>query len=325
MNTLLETIVGRMSGMAEGGELLSRSEANELALLPASDTLDMISAAGVARALYAPSFFNCGIINAKSGKCPENCAFCAQSAHHDTDAPIYPFVSEETLMKKAEEAARAGAVRFGIVTSGTALTERDVEPLCRAVERIVKEVGIAVCGSLGMLTPERAQIYREAGMTRYHHNLETAESYFPHICTTHAYEEDKASVRAAKAAGMEVCSGGIIGLGESWEQRVELAFTLKELDVDSIPLNFLNAIAGTRLEVMPRLSPQEALRSIALFRLIHPRKNILIAGGRSHVLQEWQSWLYAAGANGMMIGNYLTTTGASFEADHAMMHTLGVM
>ena len=233
-------------------------------------------------------------------------------------------MDEETLLRKAAEAAAHGTRRFGIVVSGTMLGEADVEPLCRAVERIVRETGMSVCGSLGILTKERAVCYREAGITRYHHNLETAESYFPNICTTHAYAEDVQSLRVAREAGLEVCSGGIIGLGESLEQRVELACTLAELDVDSIPLNFLNAIAGTRLEHMPRLAPEEALRAIALFRVMNPDKDLLIAGGRGHVLGAWQSWLYAAGANGMMIGDYLTTSGAAFEADLSMMRTLGV-
>ena len=324
MDTLLDAVLHRLSTV-EHGPLLSRSEAEAFLRLPESSTPDMLSVAGAVRAARSPAFFNCGILNAKSGRCPENCAFCAQSAHHETGAPVYPFVRQDVILQKAAEAARHGVRRFSLVVSGTMLDEKDVEPLCRAVERIIAETGMSVCGSLGILTPERAACYREAGVTRYHHNLETAESFFPNICTTHAYERDVESLRAARAAGMEVCSGGIIGLGESREQRAELAWTLAELGVDSVPINFLNAIPGTRLEHMPRLAPQEALRTIALFRIMHPGRDILIAGGRSHVLGEWQSWLYAAGANGLMIGDYLTTSGAAFEADLAMMRTLGVV
>ncbi len=324
MDTLLVAVLHRL---AEGctGPLLSRSEAEAFAGLPHAATPDMLAVAGAVRAAQAPRFFTCGIINAKSGRCPEDCAFCAQSSHHETSAPVYPFVNQDVLLRKAEEAGKAGVSRFSIVVGGTMLGEQDVEPLCRAVERIIRETGVAVCASLGMLTPERAVIYRQAGITRYHHNLETAASYFPRICSTHAYEEDIASIRAARTAGMEVCSGGIIGLGESPEQRVELACTLEELGVDSIPLNFLHAIPGTRLEHRPPLAPEEALRAIALFRILHPTKDILIAGGRGHVLGGWQSWIYAAGANGMMVGDYLTTTGASGKADLTMMRTLGVM
>ncbi len=323
MDALLSVILHRL-GESVSGPLLSRREAEEFLRLPSSSTLDMLSVAGTVRAVRAPSFFNCGIVNAKSGRCPENCAFCAQSAHHETGAPVYPFVDQDTLLRKAELAASHGTKRFSLVVSGTMLGEDDVEPLCCAVRRIIRETGMSVCGSLGILTPERAARYRDAGITRYHHNLETAESFFPRICTTHLYAKDVESLRVARAAGMEVCSGGIIGLGESLEQRAELAWTLAELDVDSIPLNFLNAIKGTRLENMPRLAPEEALRAVALFRIMNPSKDLLIAGGRSHVLGEWQSWLYAAGANGMMTGDYLTTSGAAFEADLTMMRTLGV-
>lgn len=323
MDSLLRTIICRLDGTGNA-PLLSRAEAEDFISLPSSSTADMLAVAGAVRAMYAPAFFNCGIINAKSGRCPENCAFCSQSAHHETGAAVYPFVGKEVLLQKAAKAAAHGAKRFGIVVSGTMLSESNVEPLCRAVEAIIQETGLAVCASLGLLTPERAAMYRNAGITRYHHNLETARSFFPHICTTHEYDSDISTLIAARSAGMELCSGGVIGLGESRAQRVELACTLAEIGVDSIPINFLNAIKGTRLENMPKLSPQEALRSIALFRIMHPSKDILIAGGRAHVLGEWQSWLYAAGANGMMTGDYLTTQGASFEADFALMHTLGV-
>ena len=225
MDSLLETILRRLPGAGKA-PLLSRSEAEAFVSLPSSSTADMLAVAGAVRAMCAPDFFNCGIVNAKSGRCPENCAFCAQSAHHETGSAVYPFVGQETLLQRAAEAASHGTKRFSIVVSGTMLGEADVEPLCRAVESIIRETGMAVCGSLGLLTPERARMYREAGMTRYHHNLETARSFFPHICTTHEYDDDVSSLAAAREAGMEVCSGGIMGLGESRAQRVELACTL---------------------------------------------------------------------------------------------------
>ena len=329
MIPVLSLVLHRLTGVEKPvpgvSPLVTEEEACRILELPSSDTLDILAVAGAVRAASAPSFFNCGIVNARSGRCPEDCAFCAQSASHDTGVSVYPLLDGEALLRKAEDARKGGARRFGIVTSGTSLPDHDVDPLCRAVERIVRELGMEVCGSLGMLTPERARCYREAGMTRYHHNLETSASFFPHICTTHRYEEDMASVRAAASSGMEVCSGGIIGLGESPKQRVELAFTLAELGVDSIPINFLHAIPGTRLEHMPRLHPEEALRTLAVFRLIHPSRDILVAGGRAHVLGEWQSWLYAAGANGMMVGDYLTTRGETFSVDHTWMHALGVV
>ncbi len=328
MNSLLRTVLARLADeqtrLDGPSPLVTEPEALSLAELPAGDTLDLIAVGGAVRAAMSPSFFNCGIVNAKSGACPEDCAFCAQSAHYRTKVPVYPFVSEDILVERAARARESGDIRFGIVTSGRELDEKDVDRLCRATERIIQETGISVCGSLGILSPERAQRYAEAGMTRYHHNLETARSYFPRICTTHAYSEDTESLRAARNAGMQVCSGGILGLGESRAQRVELAFTLAGLGVDSIPVNFLNAIPGTPLENMPKLPPQEALRSIALFRIVNPARDILIAGGRSHVLGSWQSWLYAAGANGMMTGDYLTTAGAEADFDAELMRTLGI-
>ncbi len=323
MHSLLSTVMERIAGRRPGA-LLSAAEALEFVNLPETETLGMLAVGGLARDVWRAGSFTCGIINAKSGRCPENCAFCAQSAHYRTGSPVYPLADADTLLRRAEELAAAGALRYGIVTSGTALSEKDLDSLCVAVERIVREVGIHVCGSLGQLTPERARRLREAGMTRYHHNLETAASHFSAICSTHAYEEDLDTVRIARAAGLRVCSGGILGLGESRAQRVELAQTLAGLDVNSIPLNFLNAIAGTPLEKMPPLPPMEALRSIALFRLMHPTRDILVCGGRAHVLGNWQSWIFAAGANGMMTGNYLTTAGNAFDGDNAMLATLGL-
>lgn len=304
--------------------LVAREEALVLAMLPQNRNLDILSLASAARTAFAPTFFTCAIINAKSGLCAENCAFCAQSAHHNAQIAVYPFVDEYTILQKAESAARAGVRRFGIVASGTSIAEKNIVPLCRAVEKIISQTGLSICASLGLASLERARKFKDAGISRYHHNLETAASYFSNICSTHAYEKDIATVKAAKAAGLEVCCGGILGLGENWEQRVELAFTLAELNVDSIPINFLNAIPGTRLENMPKLRSAEALRAVGIFRLINPSRDILVAGGRTHVLGELQSWIYAAGANGLMTGDYLTTSGPGFIKDQDMLRDLGV-
>lgn len=323
MDSLLVDIAGRIASGVE--PLLSPSEALRLAHLPASATLDILSVAGLARAARKPAAtFTCGIINAKSGRCPENCAFCAQSAHYRTDAPVYPLHDAETLLRRAEELAEANVDRFGIVTSGTALSGRDLDELCEAAARIRREVPISLCASLGLLTPERAVRLREAGFTSYHHNLETSASHFPAICTTHDYEQDLETVRVAKAAGFRVCSCGIFGLGETWEQRIELARTLEELGVDSLPLNFLNPIPGTPLGDSPLLPPAEALRTVALMRLLHPARDVLICGGRAKTFGNWQSWVFAAGANGIMTGNYLTTKGCAFCDDAEMLAALGL-
>ena len=323
MDSLLVGIAGRIASGVE--PLLSPSEALRLAHLPDSATLDILSVAGLTRAARKPdAAFTCGIINAKSGRCPENCAFCAQSAHYRTDAPVYPLHDAETLLRRAEELAEANVDRFGIVTSGTALNDRDLDALCEAAARIRREVPISLCASLGLLTPERAVRLREAGFTSYHHNLETSASHFPAVCTTHAYEQDLETVRVAKAAGFRVCSCGIFGLGETWEQRIELALTLDGLGVDSLPLNFLNPIPGTPLGDSPLLPPAEALRVVALMRLLSPSRDVLICGGRAKTFGNWQSWVFAAGANGIMTGNYLPTKGCAFCDDAEMLATLGL-
>ncbi len=267
--------------------------------------------------------FTCAIINAKSGACSEDCAFCAQSIYHKTKIKIYPLIKTEEILKKAEQMKKSGATRFSIVTSGKRPTKRELERISEAIYQIKEKVGIMTCASLGILDKESAIMLKEAGLERYHHNLETSRSFFPNICTTHAYEEDIETVKIAKQVGLKVCSGGIIGLGEGWKHRIELALTLKELNVDSIPINFLNPIAGTKLQNMPLLSPYEALKAVAIFRIINPEKDITICGGRERVLGELQDKVFSAGANGIMIGNYLTTKGRSIKEDMEMIRRYG--
>ncbi len=270
------------------------------------------------------TIFTCAIINAKSGACPEDCAFCAQSAHHKTEIDVYPLVSEDRIVRMAEEMKKSGATRFSIVTSGNRLKDREIESVANTIRLIREKVEIRVCASLGMLDENMARILKDAGLDRYHHNLETAKSFFPNICTTHAYEEDIETLWVAKNVGLKVCSGGIMGLGEGWEHRIELAFTLREIDVDSIPINFLNPIPGTRLQDMPLLAPTDALKAIAIFRIINPEKDITICGGREKVIREYQSDIFAAGANGIMIGNYLTTKGRGIKEDMEMIEKMGL-
>jgi biotin synthase len=304
---------------------ISPEDALAFAAAGAGQTLDLIACAGKIRQHFKPnSVFKCAIINAKSGMCPEDCAFCAQSAHHRTETEVYDLLSAEQLEAEGLDAAASGASHFSVVTSGTALTDRDLDTVCRVAERLKRDTRLTLCVSPGMLDTAAARKLKAAGITRYHHNLETARSYFDAICTTHSYDDDIRSLHAAKSAGMAVCSGGIFGMGESWEQRVELAFTLKELDVDSVPINFLNPIQGTRLEGRSLLAPMEALKVVALYRFIHPRKDITVCGGREVTLGDFQSWIFAAGANGLMVGNYLTTRGRNMKADMAMIRELGL-
>lgn len=262
----------------------------------------------------------CSIINAKSGRCAENCSFCAQSSHHQTNTPVYDLKSCDEIVQGAVQAEREGNHCYGIVTSGTGVNAgEEFNRITEAIERIAAETAIAPSASLGILDEVSATALAAAGCVTYHHNLETARSFFPAICTTHDYEDDVATVRLAKQSGMEVCCGGIFGLGESLEQRVELGLTLKQLDVDSVPLNFLNPIPGTPLEKNALLAPMECLRIITLFRYLLPGKRITVCGGREKNLRDFQSAIFMAGASGTMVGNYLTTTGRDQADDHQMI------
>ncbi|MBJ6723862.1 biotin synthase BioB [Geomesophilobacter sediminis] len=308
-----------------GGQSLSYEEAVRLTEVEGPQVFDLFRAASrVKEKFVGPKVHLCSIINAKSGRCAENCAFCAQSAHHTTDAPVYPLVDGAQILEQARQAEKQGSACFGIITSGTTVKGQELERILEALRQIRKETTIHPSCSLGIIDEETARALKEAGMDTYHHNLETAESFFPSICTTHEYREDVETVRAVKRAGVKVCSGGIFGMGETPAQRVEMALTLKELDVDSVPMNFLNPIEGTRLEKAANLTPMECLKTIAIYRLILPDKRITICGGREKNLRDLQSWIFFAGANGTMIGNYLTTMGRSVEVDLKMFQDLGL-
>ena len=301
---------------------ISMEDALALTRLSGDDIPDLLTCAHkITAANLQGDIFTCTIINAKSGMCSQDCAFCAQSAHHKTHVRIYPLMDEKDMTARALVMAAAGATYFSMVTSGERLTDNEIDVICAATAEIKSKTSLTVCGSLGLLTRDQAERLKKSGMTNYHHNLETAESFFPRICTTHTYAEDIETLKAATSSGMHACSGGILGLGESWEQRVELAFTLKKLGAHRIPLNFLHPIPGTRLEHQSPLSPMDALKAIALFRFIHPKTDITICGGREHTLKDYQSWIFMAGANGVMIGNYLTTQGRDMGMDLEMIDT----
>ena len=301
-------------------EAISYEDACELAHLPQSETIDLLfSAHKIKKRFKNNNTILCSIVNAKSGFCSEDCAFCAQSSHHKTEIKTYDLMQEEEMIQNAMQFKKNGATRYSMVTSGYMLTDKDIDTICRSTEAIVQKTDLTVCASLGMLTQSRARRLKEGGTSVYHHNLETARSFFDQVCTTHDYDEDIETVKLAKSSGMKACSGGILGLGETWEQRVELAFTLKDLDVDGIPINFLNPIAGTKMADRPLLAPFDALKCIALFRCINPDKDILICGGREVTLRDYQSWIMFAGASGFMIGNYLTTQGRNITMDMDML------
>jgi biotin synthase len=316
----MSKITGEMAERLFSG--IPPTPAEALAVLNARGA-DLTLVLAAAHRLREKSFGNrielCSIINAKSGRCAENCAFCAQSAHHRTNVPVYPLKPAEELVAGAVRAQEEGSHCYGIVTSGTRLEPGpELDTVLSAIREIRARTDIEPSASLGILNEKTARALAKAGCVTYHHNLETARSFFPSICTTHDYEEDVETVRLAKKAGMKVCCGGLLGLGESPEQRVEMAFTIRELDVDSVPLNFLNPIPGTPLEDAGNLTPLDCLRIIALFRFLLPEKRISVCGGREPNLRDFQSWIFMAGASGTMIGNYLTTSGRDREADLRM-------
>jgi len=268
----------------------------------------------------------CSIVNARSGGCPEDCAFCAQSTHYRTKAERYPLLPTQELVEAAQRAERSGAGEFSIVTSGRSFgREEDISSVERALQEIGRDSGgFQRCASLGRVEPQVLQRLKAAGLDCFHHNLEACRIFFPRICTTHRYNERVEMVRRIKAAGLRVCSGGIFGIGEGPEHRVALALELADLDVDSVPLNFLNPISGTPLEEADYLSPPDCLRIIAMFRLVLPARDIIVCGGREVNLRDLQSMIFWAGANGILLGNYLTTEGRSARDDLKMLADLGL-
>lgn len=308
------------------GEGLSAREALEFTALPEESIYEILAVTERVRKAHKGIEVNlCSIVNAKSGLCKEDCSFCSQSVKYNTGVSEYPMSEPGKLVEAAHRAEAAGAREFSIVTSGTKIEkERDIESLAEALKEMKGSVGMERCASLGILTREVLVRLKESGLESYHHNLETGRSFFPKVCSTHEYDDDVEVVKTAKELGFYVCSGGIFGLGEAWEDRVELASTLKELGVDSVPVNFLNPRPGTPLEGAENLTPVECLKIIALLRLMLPGKDIVICGGRDVNLRDLQSMIFAAGANGMMIGNYLTTPGRDPGADRRMIEDLGL-
>jgi biotin synthase len=268
----------------------------------------------------------CVIINAKGGLCSEDCAFCSQAATSRAEIPKYPLLDKEKLVAAAMQAAAQGAARFSLVTSGRGLTaRREQEAILAAVAAIREAAPLKVCVSLGIVGRGFLQELKAAGVFRFHHNLETAASFFPQICTSHTYEERLATIEAAKEAGLAVCAGGVLGMGETLAQRFELAQALGELEVDAIPLNFLHPLPGTGLAHRPLLTPLEALKSVAAFRIRFPERSIIICGGRQVTMRSLTPLLFAAGADSLMTGDYLTTKGQLPAADREMIEDLGLM
>lgn len=309
----------------EKNEPVDLTEALALIQLQGKDCMELFTLANHMRSKLGDRVDLCSIVNAKCGLCPEDCKFCAQSVHNDTEITPYPMMDEEEILNMAQMMEEEGAARFCIVTSGKGAQGDDFENMLGSIRRIRKETRLSVCISSGMLTKERALALKNAGATRLHHNLETSKNFFKQICTTHTYNDKIRTIEIARNAGLSVCCGGIIGLGESVQDRLELAFTLRDLDVDSVPINILNPIKGTPLYNEKPIEPLDILKTIAVFRLILPEKNIRIAGGREKNLRDLQSMCLLAGANGLLLGNYLTTRGRMPRDDITMIKDLGLV
>jgi len=276
----------------------------------------------IRRHFCANGFDICAIINGKSGRCSENCRFCAQSAHNHTGAEEYPLLGEEEILAQARKNDEQGVLRYSIVTSGKKLSDEEVDRMCGAVRRIRKETGIAVCISFGLLTEEQYRKLKEAGVTRVHNNLETSRRNFPNVCTTHSFDDKIRAIRAAQAAGLTVCSGGIMGLGETPEDRIDMALTLRELGIKSVPVNMLNPIPGTPFEHNEKLSADEMRRIVAVYRFILPKASIRLAGGRGLLGDKGRS-CFTSGANAAISGDMLTTAGITVETDRKLLGELG--
>ncbi|MBI5192498.1 MAG: biotin synthase BioB [Nitrospirae bacterium] len=296
----------------------------------------------------------CSVINARSGGCPEDCSFCSQSVYSSADITSYPLLPIDTVIEGARTAKANGATKFCLATSGNGIgSKKELDKICEFISRITNEVGINVCATLGSMTKDEMTALKSAGLARFHHNLETAEAFFPEVCTTHTYKDRIEQVRLAKNLGLSICSGGIFGIGETIEHRVDLALAIRELDVDSVPINFLMPIQGNPISneksmsgVLPKddknpplfsrggmggsfsngknITPWDALRIIALFRFVMPDKEIRICGGRTTALRELHPFIFSCGANGMMIGNYLTNGGREPGKDLQMLSDLGL-
>jgi len=304
----------------EGGQI-SREEA--LLLVSCGDKQALYGAAGEIRDKMAGRKFDtCSIINARSGRCSENCKWCAQSAHFKTNIEAYELISEEACLKMARLNDEYGVDKFSFVTSGRALSDQNIDRLCQYAREIGKTSDLRLCASMGLLDKTQLRKLMAAGIRRYHCNLETSPRYFSSLCTTHSIDSKIKTIRAAREIGMEVCSGGIIGMGETMEDRIDLALTLRELQVKSIPINILNPIPGTPLEGTAPLQDDEILTTIAIFRFIHPDAWLRFAGGRK-LIAHLETEAIQAGINAAIVGDLLTTVGSKVLEDMEKVKKMG--
>jgi biotin synthase len=308
---------------SDGAETISRDEALAVLDSPDVELLDLIAACYRVRHRYwgntVQLYF---LMNAKSGICPEDCGYCSQSKVSTAEIPVYNLMSEQKLLDAARVCAERGATTYCLVISARGPTEREIQQVEHIVPKIKQQYGLNVCACLGLLTPEQAQRLKACGVDKVNHNLNTSERFYPEVCSTHTYGDRMETLRAVRGAGMELCSGGIIGMGENSADVVDMAFSFRAMQVESIPLNFLNSIDGTPMAATNRLNPRYCLKALCMMRLVNPSSELRIAGGRELHLGSLQPLgLYVA--NSVFVGDYLTTKGQAPEADYRMIEEMG--
>lgn len=308
---------------ALAGKGASREEAEWLAEYPDLDKL-CDAANEISRRWQGSSVDSCSIVNARSGRCGEDCKWCAQASRHNTGCETYNFLDAEEVMRAASANEEAGIRRFSLVTSGRTVAKSDLEKFCEVIRQLSADTDLYLCASMGLLGEEEMKMLKDAGVKRYHCNMETSSKFFKTLCTTHTPEDKKRTIAAARKCGLEVCSGGIIGMGESLADRLDFAFELRELDVDSVPINILNPIKGTPLQDTPLISEEEIIRTVALFRFILPRKSLRFAGGRMRLSHESMLRIMTGGMNGVLMGDMLTTVSNTIADDRVLFREAGM-
>ena len=305
------------------GYRIKREDSELIELLKSAELEELLKGADIVREKYSGDRIDlCSIIAGKSGNCGENCKFCAQSAFNHTSCDVHPLLDYDEIYKVARSNEEEGVNRFAIVNSGRGPSDEDFENLIRIYKRLSEKLHISLCASLGFLTQEQFDRLYAAGVRRYHNNIETSRGYFDKICTSHSFDDKVENIKRAKKAGLEVCSGGIIGMGEDIDDRIEMAFDLQELEISSIPINTLIPIKGTMLEGVKQLTEAEILRTVAIFRYINPEADIRLAAGRGLMENEGEK-AFVGGANSAITGNMLTTSGATIRSDMALVKSMG--
>lgn len=317
---MIETIKNKVLA----GELIGKDDA--LVLLNATDKEALYKAADAIREVFIGRKFDmCSIANAKSGKCEEDCKWCSQSVHHQTTVEKYDMIGTDLAVDMARMNREQGVERYSLVTSGRTVTDNELSQLLSIYKEIKKKSDIKLCASMGLLAKNQLQQLKDMGIGHYHCNIETAPSYFEEMCSTHSMEDKQQTIQWAKEVGLDICSGGIIGMGETMEQRVEMALTLQSMGVHSIPINILNAIEGTPMAGTKLLGEEEILTTIALFRFINPKAHIRFAGGRDQLSKEVQKKALHAGVSAALVGDYLTTLGSKVKEDKEMFSSEGFL